>query len=149
MFEDLQSSIAAFKTSLLSKIRPLPKSVFRIHDPTGLSFLTQLRAGLSKLNFHKIKHNFRGTINSMCHTNGGIEDTENFMLLCPSFEVPRRDSALLKLLGHTNLSNEFLMQILLYGDKDFTDGLIKDILLLTLYFIHKTGRFDYEFKFKT
>ena len=62
----------------------------------------------------------------------------------PSFEAPCRDllagvSALLRPLGHTNLSNEFLMQILLYGDKDFTDG---DILLLTLCFIHKTGLFD-------
>ena len=56
-------SISAFKTKLLSKIRPLPKSVFRIHDPTGLSYLTQLMVGLSKLNFHKFKHNFKDTIN--------------------------------------------------------------------------------------
>ena len=143
----LSPSIAAFKTKLLSKIRPLPKSVFRIHDPTGLAYLTQLRVGLSKLNFHKFKHNFRDTVNPMCPTNDGIEDTEHFSLLCPSFEAPRRDllagvSALLRPLGHTNLSNEFLMQILLYGDKDFTDGLNRDILLLTLCFIHKTGRFD-------
>ena len=79
--------------------------------------------------------------------NYGIEDTEHFLLLCPYFEAPRRDllagvSALLRPLGHTNLSNEFLMQILLYGDKDFTDGLNRDMLLLTLCFIHKTGRFD-------
>ena len=143
----LAPSIAAFKTKLLSKIRPLPKSVFRIHDPKRLSNLTQLRVGLSKLNFHKFKHNFRDTINPMCPTNDGIEDTEHFLLLCPSFEVPRRDlltgvSALLRPLGHTNLPNDFLMQILLYGDKDFPDGINKDILLLTLRFIHQTGRFD-------
>ena len=83
----------------------------------------------------------------MCPTNDGIEDTEHFLLLCPSFEVPRRDllagvSALLRPLGHTNLPNDFLMQILLYGDKDFPDGINKDILLLTLRFIHQTGRFD-------
>ena len=124
-------SIDAFKTKLLSKIRPLPKSVFRIHDPTGLSYLTQLRVGLSKLNFHKFKHIFRDTINPMCPTNDVIEDTEHFLLLCPSLEVPRRDllagvSALLRPLGHTDLSNEFLMQILLYGDKDFPDSLNKD-----------------------
>ena len=39
-------SIAAFKTKLMSEIRPLPKSVFRIHDPTAQSYLTQLRVGL-------------------------------------------------------------------------------------------------------
>ena len=143
----LAPSIAAFKTKLLSKIRPLPNSVFRIHDPTGLSYLTQLRVGLSKLNFHKFKHNFRDTINPMCPTNDGIEDTEHFLLLCPSFDVPHRDllagiSALLRPLGHTNPSNEFLMRILLYGVKDFPAGINKDILLLTLQFIHETGRFD-------
>ena len=140
-------SIAAFKTKLMSKIRPLPKSVFRIHDLTGLWYLTQLRVGLSKLNFHKFKHNFRDTINPMCPTNDGIEDTEYFLLLCPSLEVPCRDllagvSALLRPLGHTDLSDKFLMQILLYGDKDFPDSLNKDILLLMLRFIHETGRFD-------
>ena len=135
------------KQSCYLKFAPLPKSVFRIHDPTGLAYLTQLRVGLSKLNFHKFKHNFRDTVNPMYPTNDGIEDTEHFLLLCPSFEAPRRDllagvSALLRPLGHTNLSNEFLMRILLYGDKDFTDGLNRDIRLLTLCFIHKTGRFD-------
>ena len=106
-----------------------------------------MRVGLSKLNFHKFKHNFRDTINPMCPTNDGIEDTEHFLLLCPSFDVPRRDllagvSVLLRPLGHTNPSNEFLMRILLYGDKDFPASLNKDILLLTLRFIHETGRFD-------
>ena len=71
-------SIAAFKTKLMSKIHPLTKSAFRIHDPTGLSYLTQLTVGLSKLNFHKFKHKFRDTINSMCPTNDDIEDTEHF-----------------------------------------------------------------------
>ena len=117
-------SIAAFKTKLISKIRPLPKSVFQIHDPTGLSYLTHLRVGLSKLNFHKFKHNFRDPIDPICPTNDGIEDTEHFLLLCPSLEVPRRDllagvSALLRPLGHTDLSKEFLMQILLYVIKIF------------------------------
>ena len=38
------------------------------------------------------------------------------------------------------------MQISLYGDKDFPDILNKDILLLTLHFIHETGRFDQKFR---
>ena len=91
-------------------------------------YLTQLRVGLSKLNFHKFKHNFRDASNPMCPTNDGIDDAEPFLLLYPSFEAPRRNllagvSALLRPLGHTNLPNEFLMQILLYGDIDFTDDL--------------------------
>ena len=114
----LAPSIAAFKTKLLSKIRPLPKLVFRIHDPTGLSYLTQLRVGLRKLNFHKFKHNFRDTINPMCPTNEGVKHTEHFLLLCSFFDVQHRDlltrvSALLRRFGKANLSNEFLTQILL------------------------------------
>ncbi len=139
-------SIAVFKTKLLSKIRPVPKPVFKINDPIGLSYLTQLRVGLSKLNFHKFKHNFRDTIDPMCEANDGIEDTEHFLLLCPSFEVSRRDLladvlALIRPLGYNNLSNDVLVQILLYGDVSFSDNLDRQILLSTLRFIHDTGRF--------
>ena len=34
------------------------------------------------------------------------------------------------------------MQVLLYGDKNFPDDLNKSILLLSLNFIHQTGRLD-------
>ena len=89
----LAPSVAIFKKKLLSKIctPPPAKSVFGIHDPKGLSYLNQLRVGLSKLNFQKFKHNFRDTINQMCPTNDGIEDTEHCLLLCPSFDAQRRD----------------------------------------------------------
>ena len=70
--------IAVFKKKLLSIIRPPAKSVYGIHDPRRLSHLTQLKVGLSKLNFHNFKHNFRATIYSMCPTSDGIEDTEHF-----------------------------------------------------------------------
>ena len=83
----------------------------------------------------------------MCPTNDGIEDTEHFLLLCPSFAVPHRDLltgvfALLRPFGYTNLQNNALMQILLYGDEKFPDELNKNVLLLTLQFIHKSGRFN-------
>ena len=143
----LAPSVAVFKKKLLSIIRPPERPIFGIHDPKGLSFLTQLRVGLSKLNFHKFKHNFRDTINPMCPTNAGIEDTEHFLLLCPSFAVPRRCLlagvfALLRPFGYTNLQNNVLIQIFLYGDQNFPNELNKNTLLLTLRFIHKSGRFD-------
>ena len=85
----------------------------------------------------------------MCPTNDGIEDTEHFLLLCPYFDVHRRDLlagifALLRPLGYVDLANDFLLQLLLYGDKDFPDSVNRHILELTLNFIHKTGRFDYR-----
>ena len=50
--------------------------------------------------------------------------------------------ALLRPFGYTNLQNNALMQILLYGDEKFPDELNKNVLLLTLQFIHKSGRFN-------
>ena len=76
-------SVAVFKKKILSIIRPPANPVFGIHDPIGLSFLTQIRVGLSQLNFHKFKHNFRDAVNPMCPSSDGIEDAEHFLLLCP------------------------------------------------------------------
>ena len=124
------------------------KSVFGIHDPIGLSYLTQLRVGLSKLNFHKFKHNFRDTVNPMCPTSDGIEDTEHFLLLCPSFDLQRQDllaeivELLRPFLQITDLSNDALVQLLLYGDQDLSYDLNRQILKLTLHYIHETGRLD-------
>ena len=58
----LAPSVGIFKKELISIIRPPATSVFEIHDAIGLSYLTQLRVGLSKLCFHKFKHNFRDSI---------------------------------------------------------------------------------------
>ena len=144
----LAPSVAVFKKKLLSIVRPPAKSVFGIHDPIGLPYRTQLRVGLSKLNFHKFKHNFRDTINPMCPTSDGIEDTEHFLLLCPSFDLQRRDllAGIVELLRPfvqiASLSNDPLTQFLPYGDQDLSNDLNKNILELTLRFIHKTGRFD-------
>ena len=109
----LAPSVAVFKKQFLSIIRPiyLVRSIFGIHDPKGLSYLTQLRVGLRKLNFHKFKHNFSDTVDPMCPANDGIEDTEHSLLLCPSFAVPRRYLlagvfALLRPFGYIQISKK-------------------------------------------
>ena len=110
--------------------------------------LTQIRVGLSKLNFHKFKHNFRDTVNPMCPTSDGIEDAEHFLLLCPSFDVQRQDllagiaELLRPVVQIADLSNDALTQLLLCGDNDLSNNLNRSILELTLSFIHETGRFD-------
>ena len=45
-------------------------------------------------------------------------------------------------LGYVDLANDFLLQLLLYGDKDFPDSVNRHSLELKSNFIHKTGRFD-------
>ena len=44
-------------------------------------------------------------------------------------------------LGYANIPNEPLTHLLSYGDKDFPNDLNKNILELTLEFIHETCRF--------
>ena len=51
-------------------------------------------------------------------------------------------NAILRPLGYVDVANEFLLQLLLYGNKDFPVSVNRHILELTLNFIHKTGRFD-------
>ena len=55
----LAPSVGVFKKMHLSIIRPLVLSTFGINNPAGLSYPTQLRVGLSKLNFYKFKYNFK------------------------------------------------------------------------------------------
>ena len=84
----------------------------------------------------------------MCPTSDGIEDTEHFLLLCPSFDVQRQNllAGIVELLRPyvqiTNLSKHYLTQLLLYGDEDLSNELNRNVLKLTLRFIHETGRFD-------
>ena len=83
----------------------------------------------------------------MCLSNDGIEDAEHFLVLCPSFDTQRRDLlagvlALVRPFRLTNPSNEVLTQLLMYGNEDFPDEINRNILKLTLQFIHETGRFD-------
>ena len=84
----------------------------------------------------------------MCPTSDGIEDTEHFLLHCPSFGAQRRDlfAGIVELIRPfrqiTDLSNDSLTQHLLYGDQDLSNELKRNIPELTLRFIHETGRFD-------
>ena len=129
-------TIGIFKKKLCAQIRPPANSVYGIHDPKGVANLTQLRVGLSKLNFHKFRHNFRDTMNQMCPINDGIEDAEHFLLLCDSFKEHRYNlvtdvNAVLQNGGHSVWSNSFL-QLLLYGDESLSYEANRSILTLTI-----------------
>ena len=82
----------------------------------------------------------------MCPTNDGIEDTEHFLLLCPSFDIQRQDllagvSELLRpFVQIDTIPNNVLVQYLLYGNKELSNDINRNILERTLNFMHKTGR---------
>ena len=140
------SSVSVLKKKLFSQIRPPANSVYGIHNPKGISYLNQLRMGLSKLNFHKFKHNFRDTINPMCPVNDGIEDTEHFLLLCNSFREQRCSllagvNDVLEACGHSESADINMLQLLLYGNKNLPLEANKMILNLTIKYISETERF--------
>ena len=58
-------SLVKFKSLLLNFIKVKSRSVFSIHDPTGIKFLNRLRLGFSHLNEHKFRDDFRDTVNAM------------------------------------------------------------------------------------
>ena len=76
--------------------------------------------------------------------NDGTENTEHVLLLCPAFEIQRPNllAGIQPFVQINSLSNNILVEILLCGDKDFSDDVNKTILGLTIKFINETGRFD-------
>ena len=108
--------------------------------------MTGKRYCLSKLNFHKFRHNFSDTVDPTCPANDGVEDTEHYMLFCQSYEEPRRE-----LLDGFNeisppsvisdLSNELLVEFILYGNERLPPDVNKRLIEATLKFIHATKRF--------
>ena len=83
----------------------------------------------------------------MCPINDGVEDTEHFLLLCHAYDEVRRDllnsvDAILRPHGLTNLSNEILLQILLYGHEKLSLDSNTKILEATLKYIQASERFQ-------
>ena len=138
-------SLGLLKKDIISLIRPVPKSFFKIYDPTGLQYLFQLRVSLSPLKGHKYCHNFIDTPSGICHCNLGIEDTSHYLLSCPSYTVQRVTlvnsikSILLK--GNLIHLEDHSKPLYLYGDPSISNA-DKIILLLTIKYIKETQRFS-------
>ena len=83
----------------------------------------------------------------MCPSSNGIEYVEYFLLHYSSFLSLRRNLlartfTLIRPFSFANLPNESLTKLLLYVDIDLPLHINREILQLTLQFIHDTGRFD-------
>ena len=80
-------SFKVFKKLLLTFIRPMPNSIYNMHNPLGVKYLTRLRIGFSHLKEHKFKHNFQDSIDPMCNWISDIKTTINFFLHCANFNI--------------------------------------------------------------
>ena len=97
--------------------------------------------------FTSFRHNFNDTLNPMCPINDGVEDTEHFLLHCHSYYLQRNSllshvQATLLSCGLSNLSNEDLVSIILYGDERLPLKSNKAIIKATLEFIESSKRFS-------
>ena len=84
------NSFEVFKKSILSFTRAMSKSIYNIHNPLGIKFLTRLRIGFSQLKEHKFRHNFQDSINPMCSCSNDIETTIHFFLHFANFTTQRK-----------------------------------------------------------
>ena len=81
--------LEVFKSKLLAFIRPGQRSIYNVFNPQGLKFLTRLRLGLSHLNEHRFRHNFKDCINPLCSCSLEVENTLHFFLHCHHYSIFR------------------------------------------------------------
>ena len=138
-------SISMFKKSLLSFIRPNSRPVFNIIDPTGLKLLTRLRVNLSHLREHKFRHNFLDTVNPLCSCSLEIESTSHYLLRCPFYRCLRKTllDNIVDIIGSVSgLSDDKLVDLLLYGNNMYSMENNASILKYTIVFLKSSERFD-------
>ena len=88
-------SFLIFRNSLLKIGRPMQNSIYNIHDPVGIKYLTRLRLGLSHLNEHKFRHNFQDCLNPLCSCSLEVETTNHYFLHCHCYNDIARPSQIL------------------------------------------------------
>ena len=138
-------SVSSFKKSLLIFIRPKMCSVYNVHDPQGLKLLMRLRVNLSHLREHKFRHNFLDTINPLCSCSLEIESTGHYLLRCPFYTRIRKtlfDNIIVILGPISNLSDDRLVNLLLYGNNIYSVEENASVLKNTITFLKSSERFD-------
>ena len=104
------------------------KFLFAIHDSVGVKLLSKLRVKFSHLNEHKFRHNFKDALSPMCDCGSETETTGHFFLRCPFFaeDTQKLLNSLFKTDVYlTNLNDEMLLDILLFGSLKYKDTVNK------------------------
>ena len=113
-------SFLIFRNSLLKIGRPMQNSVYNIHDPVGIKYLTRLRLCLSHLNEHKFRHNFQDCLDPLCSCSLEVETTNHYFLHYHYYNDIRK-TLLDTVKEITNIclsdfNDETLVNLLLYGN---------------------------------
>ena len=138
-------SFLKFRNSLLKIGRPMQNSIYNIHDPVGIKYLTRLRLGLSHLNEHKFRHNFQDCLNPLCSCSLEVETTNHYFLHCHYYNDIRK-ILLDTVIEITNIclsdfSDETLVNLLLYGNSIYSLEENKEVIKASINFILLSQRF--------
>ena len=149
-FDNDIPSFSVMKSNILSRIRPIKKIIYNIHDPLGLRYLFQLRVGLSHLRYHKKSHNFSDNPSEICLCRNGVEDINHYLFYCPLYGPMRATLAgcvipILQKYNIIHLSNK--VELYLYGHNsiNFVDN--KTILTATIRYIKESKRFQFKYSY--
>ena len=139
------NSLEVFNSKLLAFIRPVQRSIYNVFNPQGLKFLTRLRLGLSHLNEHRFRHNFKDCINPLCSCSLEVENTLHFFLHCHHYSTFHM--GLMNKVNQTDenfsyLSDDNKVSLLLYGDSRFDDNKNNFFLSAPITYILETEGFS-------
>ena len=121
-----------FKSMLMKFFSLQERSLFFIHDPTGVKLLTRLRLKFSHLKKLRFRHNFEDTVVVMCVCGTETETSEHFFLRCPFFVTERQkllNNVYDKHFSSQNLNEKSMIDILLCGCGKLNELDNKEILL--------------------
>ena len=134
-------SFLIFTKSLLKIGRPLENSVYNIHDPMGVKYL---RLGLSHLNNHKFRHNFQDCLNPLCPCSLEFESSIHYFLHCQYYNGIRKTilDTVKKIpnISVSNRSDEYLVNLLMYGIPSYSFQENKEIIEASIKFIQLLER---------
>ena len=122
----------------------MPNSIYNIHNPLGVKYLTRLRIEFSRQKERKFKRNFQDSIDPMCSCSCGIETTIDFFLHCANFNT-QRQTLFDKIATIANILTEnkdSIANTLLSGKPNNENSFNKAILNASIEFILLTERFN-------
>ena len=118
--------------------RPFQRSIYNVFNPQGLKFLIRLRLGLSHLNEHRFRHNFKDCINPLHSCSLEVENALHFFMHCQHYATFR-----MGLMNKVNqIDDDNKVSPLLYGDSRFYDNKNNFILSASITYILETERFS-------
>ena len=132
-------SFLIFRNSFLKIERPMQNSIYNIHDPVGIKYLTRLRLGLSHLNEHKFRHNFQDCLNPLHSFSFEVEKTNHHFLHCHYYnDIGKTLLVTAKEITNICLSDfidETLVNLLLYGNSNYSLEENKEVIKASINFI--------------